>query len=225
MRYLLLLCCSSLIFGRGTETKAKVEDYEVHVQAKDVAIGAEFMVHSYSRGEQVFIAKDFLVVEVAIFPPKGTTVEVGNGDFALRMNGKKELLDAVPPTAVLSYMQHPEWNPEREGPHATAGAGAGNIGVMVGGPPVNPNPYPGTQMPSGAPIPNSPYPPVDIPRDNPGGVKITPADPAQLLLQTALEEGRHHAPVSGFLFFRYRGKIGAIKSLELVYQDAVLKLR
>jgi hypothetical protein len=224
MRYLLLLCCSSLIFGQGTETKAKVEDYEVHDQAKNAAIGAEFMVHSYSRGEQVFIAKNFLVVEVAIFQ-KGVTIDVRDGDFALRMNGKKELLGAVPPNAVLAYMQHPEWNPERDGPHATAGVGLGNIGATVGGPPVNPNPYPGTQMPSGAPIPNSPYPPVDIPRDNPGGVKITPVDPSQLLLETALAEGPHHAPVSGFLFFPYRGKIGAIKSLELVYQDAVLKLR
>ena len=225
MRYLLLLCVSGLIFGQGTETKPKVEAYEVHAQAKNAAIGAEYMVHSYSRGEQMFIAKDFLIVEVALFPPKGTTVTVQLSDFALRINGKKETLVAAAPQAVVAYMQHPEWNPPRQGPRAEAGAGAGNVGVMVGGPPVNPNPYPGSQMPPQNRIPNPTYPPVDIPKENPGGVKIEPVDPSELLLQTAIEEGPHRWPTSGFLFFPYRGKTTAIKSLELLYQDAVLKLR
>jgi hypothetical protein len=225
MRYLLVLCCSGLIFAQGTETKPKVEDYEVHVQAKNAAIGAEYMVHSYSRGEQMFIAKDFLVVEVAIFPPKGTTVGVQLSDFALRINGRKEPLAPASPQAVIAYMQHPEWNPERPGPHTEAGAGMGNIGVMVGGPPVNPNPYPGSQMPPPNPIPNPTYPPVDIPKENPGGVKIEHVDPSELLLQTAIVEGPRHTPISGFLFFPYRGKPTSIKSLELLYQDAVLKLR
>jgi len=224
MRSFLLLCCSGLIFGQGTETKPKVEDYEVHAQAKSAAIGAEYTVHSYSRGEQMYIAKDFLVVEVAIFP-KGSTVDVRLSDFALRINGRRVTLATASPQAVIAYMQHPEWNPPREGPRVEAGAGAGNIGVMVGGPPVNPNPYPGSQMPPENRIPNPTYPPVDIPKENPGGVKTEPVDPNELLLQTAIVEGAHHTPVSGFLFFPFRGKITAIKSLELLYQDAVLKLR
>src|SRR5271157_5092610 len=102
MRYLSLLCGAGLLFGQGTETKPKVEDYEVHTQAQNFAIGAEFTVHSYSRGEASFLAKDYLVVEVAIFPPKGATFIVSIGDFNLRINGKKDLLDAQAATMVAA---------------------------------------------------------------------------------------------------------------------------
>jgi hypothetical protein len=56
-------------------------------------------------------------------------------------------------------------------------------------------------------------------------VKAEPVDPYKLLMETALEEGQHHAPISGFLYFHFRGNIKSIKTLELVYQDTVLKLR
>jgi hypothetical protein len=219
MRYLLLLCCAGLVFGQGAEPKLKAEDYEVHAQAKTAAVGAEFTVHSYSRGEQMFIAKDYLVVEVAIFPPKGATLDIHNTDFSLRINGKKPLLDAQAPAAVVADIEHPEWK-QPGGVITQAGAGVGNAGVTIGGPPVNPNPFPGSQPP-GTPT----YPPVEIPRDNPSGVTKEPVNPDELLLETALVEGPHHAAFSGFLYFPFRGKISSIKTLELLYQDAVLKLR
>jgi len=218
MRYLLLFFVAGLLFGQGTDTKPKVDDYEVHGQAKSVAIGAEFMVHSYSRGEQMFLAKDFLVVEVALFPPKGATYEVTHAEFSLRINGKKELLDAVSPAVVVADMQHPEFKAPRDGVGLEAGGGIGGVGASVGGPPMNTNPFPGSRQPT-------PPPPVEIPRDNPSGVKKEPVNPDEVLLQTALVEGPHHAPTSGFLYFPFRAKTSSIKSLELIYQDAVLKLR
>jgi hypothetical protein len=123
MRYLLLLCSIVLLFG-GTETKPKVEDYEVHARTKNIAIGAEYTVHSFSRGEQMFIANDYLVVEVALFPPKETAFEVLRGDFSLRIN-KREPLDAAEPKLVVAQMEHPEWQPERPGLHAEGAAGLG----------------------------------------------------------------------------------------------------
>jgi hypothetical protein len=216
---LLLFCCAGLLFGQGTETNAKAEDYEVHGQAKTGEIGAEFMLHSYSRGEQMFLAKDYLVVEVAIFPPKGATFAVAHTDFFLRINGKKELLEAVAPTTVVADMQHPEFKPVRDGLGVDAGGSVGNVGARVGGPPVNPNPFPGSRQPG------PPYPPPEIPRDNPSGVTKEPVNPSEVLLQTALVEDLHHAATSGFLYFPFRGKTSSIKSLELIYQDAVLKLR
>ena len=215
MRYLLLLGSIFLLFG-GTETKPKVDDYEVHARAKNVAIGAEYTVHSFSRGEQMFIANDYLVVEVALFPPKETTFEVLRGDFSLRINSRKDLLDAAEPTMVVADMEHPEWKPPRE--HAEGGVGLGNVGVVINAPQANPNPFP-TSRTAGPP------PPVEIPKDNPSGVSKPPLDPSELLLATALEEGQHHAPVSGFLYFPFRGNLRSIKTLELLYQDAVLKLR
>ena len=92
--------------------------------------------------------------------------------------------------------------------------------MIIGGPPFNPNPFPGSQ-PWGTEL----TPPVEIPRDNPSGIEKEPVNAGELLLQTALEEGPHRAAFSGFLYFPFRGKMGSIKTLELLYQDAVLKLR
>lgn len=220
MRFLPLLYAAGLLFAQGTETKRTAGEYEVHGQSKTGEIGAEYMVHSFSRGEQMFIAKDYLVVEVAIFPPKGTEYEVLHTDFSLRINGKQEVLHAVEPTMVAADMEHPEHQTEREGPHVQATAGTNEGGVSVGGPPVNPNPFPGSQAP-GTPH----YPPVEIPRDNPSGVTKEPLNPTEVLMQTALMEGPHRAPTSGFLYFPYRHKMSSLKSLELIYADAVLKLK
>jgi len=218
MRYLLLTCCClSLVFG-GTETKPKVEDYEVHGQTGSLGIGAEFTVHSFGRGEQMFIAKDYLVVEVALFPAKATTFEMHGGDFALRINGKKELLAASDVTAVVADMQHPEFQQQKL-PNAEVGGGVNGVGVTMGGPPYD-HPFPGSQMPAPQPPPR-----VEIPKDNPSGVQAEPVDPYEVLRETAIEEGQHHAPISGFLYFHFRGNVKSIKTLELVYRHTVLKLR
>jgi hypothetical protein len=140
-------------------------------------------------------------------------------DFALRINGK-EVLHPVAPAMVAADMAHPDYKPQRDGPRLEGTAGTNEGGVSVGGPPVNSNPFPGSQQP-GTPR----YPPVEIPRDNPGGYKKEPVDPTEVLLKTALVEGQHRGPTSGFLYFPYRRKMSTIKSVELIYADAVLKLK
>lgn len=49
--------------------------------------------------------------------------------------------------------------------------------------------------------------------------------PEELVVQTALPEGSRRGPVSGYLYFAYKGKTASIKTLELLYEDAVLRLR
>jgi hypothetical protein len=212
----LFLCCVSLALAQGgTEPKPKAEDYDVHAQSKYIAIGAEFMVHSFSGQGQTYIAKDFLVVEVALYPPKGQSVDVNEGAFALRINGKKQVLVPAPPSMAASSLQHPEW---QTGPRLEAGGGMGNTGVILG------RPVP-TQVPGGQPPPQSRVPRVPGP-DNPGGIEPERRVTApELLVQTALPEGPHRGPASGFLYFPYKGKSTSIKSLELLYEDVVLKLR
>jgi hypothetical protein len=214
VRLPLLFCCASLALAQGgSEPKPKAEDYDVHAQSKDIAIGAEFMIHSFSGQGQTYIAKDFLVVEVALYPPKGQSVNVNEGAFALRINGKKQVVVPAPPSMVASSLQHPEW---QTGPRLEAGGGMGNTGVILG------RPAP-TQVPGGQP-PESRVP--RVPSPDSGGVEPERRVPApELLMQTALPEGPHRGPVSGFLYFPYRGKTTSIKSLELLYEDAVLKLR
>ena len=59
-----------------------------------IEIGAEYMVHSFSGDGQTFLAPDYLVVEVALFPPKGANVTAGCGQFTLRIDGKAVLSPA-----------------------------------------------------------------------------------------------------------------------------------
>src|SRR5450755_1453759 len=105
MRYWMLLCLPGLVLGQGTEPKRKPDDYDVHAQARGAVVGAEFMVHSFSRGEQSYVAQDYLVVEVALFPPKGETLAVQNGNFQLSINGRKQLLQPQPVTMVAADLQ------------------------------------------------------------------------------------------------------------------------
>jgi hypothetical protein len=158
-------------------------------------------------------------VEVALFPAKGTTIDVQPGEFALRLNEKTEIW-ASAPKMVVEDMHHPEFQPA--GPIAQAAGGINGHDVIIGGPQQD-HPFPGATIPT-SPDP-LPRPPIEVPKDNPSGVKAEPLDPYKLMMETALEEGQHHAPTSGFLYFHFRGSIKSIKTLELVYQDTVLKLR
>ena len=59
------------IYSEGTQTKTSAGEYPVHATSGSLAIGAEYMVHSFGSGEQMYLAENYLVVEVALFPPKG----------------------------------------------------------------------------------------------------------------------------------------------------------
>src|SRR5512141_98224 len=74
--------------AEGTTPKASAAEYPVHARSGNLAIGAEYLVHSFGSGEQMYLAENYLVVEVALFPAKGESVTAGAGKFALRVNGK-----------------------------------------------------------------------------------------------------------------------------------------
>ena len=227
MRWLLFLCGASLAFAQsGTEPKPKAEDYDVHAKSGEVAIGAELMIHSFSGQGQTYITKDFLVVEVAVYPPqikndknplekKYGNVDVSPGAFTLRINGKKQALFPVTPATVATTLQNPEW---QSGPRLEAGGGMGNTGVILGRP--VPQQVPGGQQPPQRRVPGAP------PQDDQSGVTPEPRVTApELVVQTGLPEGHFRGPVSGFIYFPYRGRTTSIKTLDLLYEDAVLKLR
>jgi hypothetical protein len=215
MRPLLLLGIAGAVFAQGTTPKPAPEDYPVHGQARSAVVGAEFMVHSFSAGEQTYIVKGYLVLEVALYPPKGQNVDVHSGNFVLHMNGRKQEFLPQSPSVVAATLAHPEWADDRR---LTVDGQAGPVGISTG----QTRP---AQIP-GMPIPGQPTPLPRAPRDNPSGLPPREqVQPAQLLLDSALPQGEHHGPVSGFLYFAYSGKISAIKSLELRYEDVTLKLR
>ena len=217
MRWSLAIASASLVFAQagGTEPKPRAEDYESHGQAGHLAIGAEYTIHSFSGQGKTFFVNDFLVVEVALYPPKGEKVHVNEGAFALRINGKRQVLVPSPPSVVASALQHPDWQP---GPRLEGGVGAGPADVIFGRPR-------STQVPGGQP-PRMPAPPRVPDAEPPGGLAHEPPVKAEeLAVGTALPEGDFPGAVSGFLYFAYKGKATSIKSVDLLYEDAVLKLR
>lgn len=213
---LIFLGASGLLAQGGADPKPKPEDYEAHAQSRAAAIGADFMVHSFSGQGVMYVAPDYLVVEVALYPPKGSEIDVQPMAFGLRLNGKRTL-EPAGISLVQSSLEHPEW---RQAPHLEAAAGTEGGGVILGAPPPQRVPGQAPQTGTSQPLPGPDEDPIA------GGVTRMPRVTAEeLLVQTALPQVKARAAVSGYLYFPYRGKAGSLKSVELLYQDAVVKLR
>lgn len=209
------------VYALGSTPKAKAEDYDAHAKSANVEIGAEYMVHSFSRGEAMYIARGFITVEVAVYSltdssEKAKPLDINYGDFQLTINGKKIALTPMNPYTVATTLDHPDWQQERPGVEATAGTPNGR--VTLGAPPHTP-------LPNGDPPGYPRTTPLPQP-DPPGGIEREPrASASQIAVECALPDGAQRAPVSGFLYFTYSGNTKSIKSLVLHYHDADLKLR
>ncbi|MGA2137007.1 MAG: hypothetical protein ABSH50_32345 [Bryobacteraceae bacterium] len=204
---LLPMICGVLAAQSGTRPRPSALDYPAHAELAHMSVGAEYTVHGFSNGEEMYIARDYLVVEVALFPAKGQIVAANAGQFALRINGRKQVLQPEAPEFVAASLRFPD--PDRH-PGVEAG-----IGPLILGAPQPTARFPGD--PSAAPAPQPPR----APDDNPSGIERQPPVKAEdLVMQTALPEDEHHSPVSGFLYFPYRGKAKAIKSLQLEFSGS-----
>jgi hypothetical protein len=214
VRYLVCLCLAGVAWAQGTDPKAKADDYEVHARLKGVDLGAEYMVYSIFSEGKTFLAEDHLVVEVALFPPKGTPLTAAGGEFTLRVDGKT--LRPVSPQMVVMAMQRRNWSYPR-GPQATVGRG--DDVVVLGGPSQQMPPY-------GVPRGRTPAPPRAPEPENRSG--LPSAEPVRLdevIVKTAFPDGDFRGPVSGYLYFPFTGKASKIKSVELLYHDTRLKLK
>jgi hypothetical protein len=218
VRLVWILAAAVAAFAQdGTTPKASPADYPVHGTSGGTGIGTEYMVHSFSRGEASYLAKDYLVVEVALFPAEGQPIELRNADFLLRINGRKQELLPQPAEMVAASLAHPEWR--TADPHVELEGGVGNHTAVYGAPIPSRQPYPTDPRTQQPPIPQAP-------KDDPSGIEHTPPVRAEVLLvEVALPQGAQKWPVSGFLYFPYTGRPASIKSLELIYGSAVLKLK
>lgn len=168
---------------------------------------AEFCGHSVPHAGTSYFTADYLVVEVEVLPDKASPVRLGSSLFSLRLNGRKELLAAVAPAMVAASLKYGDWS-QRPGVEAQAGP------VIVGGPRQNPR-FPGDQRPDN----RRPAPPKT------GTEREPPKTDAEAVVEAALPEGPTLGPTKGLLYFPYRGKMKSLKSIELIWEERVLKLR
>jgi hypothetical protein len=193
----------------GTPPKARASDYPIHAQAGPAELGAEYLVRSIGTGDQMFVAGEYLVVEVAVFPGRRQTIDVSAGHFSLRINGKKQALRAETPGTVAASIKYDDWEIRRR---LEVSGGVGDRDVVFGAPrrsdrfPGDPRGPTRVPQPPRAPDPNSP---VQKPEPMPLDEAVT---------RFALPEGRIQQPVSGYLYFYYKGKTKKIRKLELLYQ-------
>ncbi|MGO9095973.1 MAG: hypothetical protein ACLQGV_12190 [Bryobacteraceae bacterium] len=207
-----LWLCSPALWGQhGTTPKGSPADYPVHGKLGEIELGAEYLVHSVWSDGQTYFVPGYLVVEVAVYPPKHQTIDVATAHFALRINGKKgDGLAPAAPELVAFALKYPDPQQQR-GLQTT-----GQMGPIILGPSTTTQGrFPGD--PQAPPTP--PAPPV--PDQNAAGIEKPPVRPAdQAVVDAALPVGDASGPVAGHLYFAYQGRLKSLKSLELIYRSA-----
>lgn len=195
-------------FG-GTEPRSKPDDYEFSGKAGEVAMGVDFHGRGVSGQNDAFVFKAHLAVEVAVYPPRGSDLDLRSGHFLLKVNGKTSLLP-VPAGAVALSLRH---DMDETGGNLEALAGAGPVVVGTGRPPAAER-FPGDPSPGGRPRNPQPVPNAD-PSNRTADGQMTPAE---LVKALALPEGKEPGVRSGLLYFYLKGKLTKLKSLALVYE-------
>jgi hypothetical protein len=222
MRYLAILLAVSAglaqtdrpkIFIEGTPPKASASEYPITGHWASLDLGADYLVHSFGTGEQMYMAENFLVVEIALFPEKGESVTVGYGPFQLRINGKKTLLAPLAPAFAAS-------NLNRRDPYQSGGPMGG---ISLGGIGIGTPTQRGPDGPGGPQDRRLPTPPRTSGMDDSDMKPVVRAE--DILMRTALPAGTFKGPVSGFLYFPYPGKASSVKTAELWFHDVALKLK
>jgi hypothetical protein len=173
---------------KGIAPRANPAEYQVSGKAGDVTIAAEFTGHAVGTPQGTLLTEDYIVVETAFFGAPGTRTKLSTENFSLRINGKKAALPGQPYGVVLPSLKDPEWEPP-------ADTKSKSKTTMGGG---------------GRGESNEPPAPVTMPFAVRRAME-------QRVQKATLPEGDRALPVAGLIYFPYRGKTQAIKSLELIY--------
>lgn len=191
--------------------REKPEDYSVRAAiAKDWTLGAEFLARSVPVADGVLFSEDYVVIEVKFFGPVGKPIATSPAHFSLTLDAGKKAQKLQPETAslVAASMRDSIFNAGR--PNLTAQGQIGNgPGVIVGGrrPTVGAPDIDGRRRgPAPPQAPDTgppPKPPIDL------GAAVANA---------SLGEYERKPPTGGLLYFAYRGKLKAIKSMVLHYK-------
>ncbi len=187
----------------AVEVRKSAEEYPAHTSVADMNVGVEYMVTTFSAEGQTFTIDDHLILEIGIFPRAESKVDVRR--FTLRINGKREVFAQIP-GMVAASVKYPDWTQK-----PTLEAAAGPIIV---GRPQSPGRFPGdprTPLPRRQPMEN----------ESPRGQ----IDYGDLITKSALPEGLKNKPLAGLIYFPYDGKLKSIRTVELLIDDTVLKLR
>ena len=188
-----------LLFTLSAQEHAGPLSYPAHESNPTIAIGAEYLGHGVPTPQGAYIARDFLVVRVGVFP--AARVLISNAHFALRVDG--ELLPARPPALVASSLNTSDWH--------GAGNSAHSPEIALGGAPLSQSSLDEGQSQSRSPR-----------AAGIGDQPLTAARPdrsaTQAVAADALPNTTSSEPMRGLLYFHYmpKAKVGP-RSVELIY--------
>jgi hypothetical protein len=172
---------------QGLPPRANPAEYQAHVKAGTVTIGAEFVGHFVRTKEKTLTTEDYVSVEVGLFGEPGARLRLAPEDFTLRINDKK-VLPSLPYGMVVRNVKDPEWEP----------------------PELESSKKSKTSLNTGGGQDNSPPPVVHVPLE----LQRAMAEQTKL---ASLSEGDRALPQAGLLYFEYRGKDKSVHSVQLIY--------
>lgn len=195
----------------AAEPARKPQEYPVHARTGNIIIAAENLGPSVPTPSGGIYVNNYIVIEVAVFGETKAvrTAELSASHFALRINGSRSVLRPDSAGFVAAAIKYSDWERYR-GLEGTVGLG--DAGVRIGRPTPEAR-FPGDRRPIEGRAPN-PVPPVNSPVET--KKDDTPVE--ELVQRAALPDGEPVLPVSGCLYFQYKGKVSKIKKLELVYE-------
>ena len=170
--------------------RATPADYQAHVQAGTVTIGAEFAGHSIPDPQASLSTEDYVVMEVGLYGPPGARLRLNYQDFSLRINGKKTPLPAQGYELVFKSLKDPDYVP----PDAPGAAAKSKGRITTGG---------NGQSDTSGGLPPIVHIPIAVSRGW-----------EQRVRNASLPEGERPLPAAGLIFFDHHGKSN---SLELIY--------
>ncbi len=129
--YVLRACCVALFAVSAAsaqyEVPRKASEYPANATWPQFEVGAEYLIHSVPAETGAIYARDYLVIEVAVYPLKGP-VAVLSAHFALHVNDRKTALYPESAGFVGASEKYPNWSQDRE-VVGTAQVGDGTVTI------------------------------------------------------------------------------------------------
>ena len=179
MRHLVFLLALTAAAQTGVPPRPASSDYPAHNDKAGGAIVPSAQVAKVFSGA---IARDYVVVEFAIYPANGQDIDLQSLDFALNDGADSRAYPATPEEAA--WRRRRQNTSSSQGPHVVAEAG-----VIVGS-------HTPTVVYGGVGMDNrpAPPPPPPSPADDPYAIEAR-------LRRTAFPSGRADRPAAGYLYF------------------------
>jgi hypothetical protein len=176
-------------------------DYQVSQETPRGSFAASFVPAAQVKHLfAVDISKDYLVLEVALFPKGREAADLSSGDFIIPSGAKGDLIHASDPSTVASVIQRknaPRWPGEKQSDvytEASVGYGTGT------------DPYTGRRVHdvyggAGVGVERGPGYGTPPPPPRPGATSEDRVELQGQLSAKGLPDGTYNKPVAGYLYF------------------------